>query len=153
MKILLLKKIICRRCGQIFHSCQHCWRGQAYCSDACQRAAQSESHRKSQQKYRQTQKGKERHRQAERRRRLRQNKKTMDDASSTPDIDHATVCPESIIYPPYCHFCGKTGSIVDHFPRRGYRGRYFDTFVASIPDKGGWYDTKKTAYQRPCPKN
>jgi hypothetical protein len=72
----------------------------------------------------------------------------MDDASSTPDNDHATVCPDTIISPPCCHFCGRTGSIVDHFPRRGYGGRYFDTFMASIPVKVGWYDTKKTTYQR-----
>ncbi len=120
MKTLLLKKIFCKFCGQIFHVCHSCWRGQAYCSDACRQIARLMSRRIAQQKYRQTKKGKERHRQAERRRRLRRYKKTMDDPSSTSDIDHATVSPNAIISPPCCHFCGKTGSIVDHFPRRGY---------------------------------
>lgn len=137
MKILLLKEISCKWCQQVFHVCQHCWRGQAYCSDTCRQAAQSESRRKAQQKYRQTQKGKESHRQAERRRRMRQGKKTMDDPSSTPDVDYAKVHLNSIIFPPCCHFCGKTGSIVGHFPRRGYGGRYLDTFAASIVSMGG----------------
>lgn len=146
MKSIFLKEIVCRRCGRIFHICQSCWRGQAYCSDGCRKAAKSESHRKSQQKYRQTEKGKERHRQAERRRRLRNNKKTMDDPCSTPVVEHVIVSPSSIILPPFCHFCGKTGSVVDHFPRRGYGGRYFDTFPASFTATGGFHDSKKTAY-------
>ncbi len=71
MEIILLKAVSCRRCDRTFYICWSCWRGQAYCCEACRRNSQREAHRLAQQRYRQTAKGREAHRQAERRRRIR----------------------------------------------------------------------------------
>ena len=132
-----LKIIRCRCCSQIFHVCQSCWRGQAYCCDGCRLAAQRMIHRRAQKKYRQTEKGKEAHREWERMRRMRNYKKTVDDAGSTPDIDHDKLPVNSPFTTGCCHFCGKTGMIVDHFPRRGYGGRYVVVNAASLYLHGG----------------
>lgn len=130
--MVLLKRIECKRCSIDFFVCHSCWRGQAYCSEDCRDAARREAHRKAQQKYRQTERGREAHRQQEKRRRLQRSKKTMDDTSSTPGLNHDNF-PEvlsSVI--PCCRFCGKTGQIVDHFPRRGYGNRYENPFGANL---------------------
>ena len=119
----LLKQIRCKCCARIFYVCQHCWRGQVYCSAVCRREFQRRAHCRAQQKYRRTAKGKKRHQQAERRRRMRQGKKTMDDTPSTAAADCATVRANRLVC---CRFCGQSGPIVDHFPRRGYAGTYLD---------------------------
>jgi len=123
MKMVLLKRVECRRCAQIFYVCRSCWRGQAYCCQECRRAAQKEASCKAQQKYRQTVKGKQAHCQQEKNRRLRQSKKTMDDASTNPGMIHDNVSSKPDCTGPCCHFCGKIGQIVNFFPRRGYAGR------------------------------
>ncbi len=121
--MVLLKRIECKRCSLEFLICRSCWRGQAYCSEACRQIAQKEGHCIAQHKYRQTEKGKKAHRQQEKRRRQRNSKKTVDDASSTPGLVHDNV-KASLLFPnPCCCFCGKTGQIVDDFPRKGYGGR------------------------------
>jgi len=77
--------VICRCCKKPFCVCQRCWRGQAYCSDACRRAGYLQSHRKAQHRYRQTENGKKVHRLAENRRRqtkLFSDSKNMDDGTS-----------------------------------------------------------------------
>ncbi len=123
MEIVLLIRIECRRCAQIFNVCRSCWRGQAYCCQKCRLTAQKEAHRKAQKKYRQTLKGKETHRLQERNRRLRQSKKNMDDATTNPDTIHDNVLSKPADTGSYCHFCGKIGHIVDVFPWREYAGR------------------------------
>jgi hypothetical protein len=83
-----------------------------------------------QQRYRQTEKGKKSHRLAENRRRHRKinpPSKKMDDATTRSPFDWAMValrkknlvgfCPD---LKGRCHFCGRMGVIVSHFPRRGY---------------------------------
>ena len=142
MKTLLLKEIRCKWCGQIFYVCQHCWRGQAYCSDVCRQSSQRQSRRRAQQKYRRTEKGKRRHREAEKRRRIRQNKKTVDDASSTPDPDHDKVEQNPEIVAACCRFCGKPGRIVKNFPRRSYGRAKFEPVIC----RRAYFDTKATAY-------
>lgn len=127
MEIVLLIRIECRHCGQIFYVCRSCWRGQAYCCQECCQAAQKESHRKAQRKYRQTSKGKEAHRLQERNRRLRQSEKTMDDATTNPDMIHDNVLSDPDFTGPCCQFCGKTGQIVEFFPWREYAGRSVKT--------------------------
>ena len=125
-----LIRVFCRWCNIGFCVCRCCWRGQAYCSDVCRNAARRASHRKAQQRYRQTEKGKKSHRLAENRRRHRKNKplsKKMDDATTRTPFDWAMValrkenlvgfCPD---LKSRCHFCGRMGVIVSHFPRRGY---------------------------------
>lgn len=123
MEIILLIHIECRRCAQHFYVCRSCWRGQAYCCQQCRKAAQREARRKAQKKYRQTPKGKETHRLQERNRRLRQYEKTMDDATTNPDMIHDIVLSKPIDTASCCHFCGKIGHIVDFFPWREYAGR------------------------------
>ena len=142
MTNLLLKKIRCRWCGHFFYVCQHCWRGQAYCSCSCRLFSQRQSRRLAQQKYRRTEKGKCRHREAEKRRRMRQNEKTMDDASSTPDPGHAKVAWNPNIIGVCCRFCGKPGRIVKKFPRRSYGRRQFEPVTC----RRAYHDTKATAY-------
>ena len=149
MKNLLLKKNICKRCGNIFHVCKSCWRGQAYCSDACRTAAKSEAHRKNQQKYSSTKNGKQvRALAASRRRRLSHSKKNVADTPSTPVSDHVKRNYQgSTTLLPHCLFCGKTGSIVDHFSRCGYGRRHCDTFEGIFTATGGYYDTKTSDYK------
>lgn len=143
---LLLITVRCKWCSLVFDVCRSCWHGQCYCCDGCRDAAQSASHRNAQARYRLTVKGKEAHRQAERRRRLRQSKKTMDDAGTTPPAGYVTQAPK--IVRSRCHFCGRPGFAVDHFPRRGY-GR------AALQRPGLYgarYDTKRTHCPPPCQK-
>jgi hypothetical protein len=137
MVVVLLKRIECKRCLFELFICRSCWRGQAYCSQACRQAAQKESHCIAQQKYRQTEKGKEAHRQQEKRRRLRNSKKTVDDASSTPGLAHDNVCANLLFTTPCCSFCGKTGQVIDHFPRQGYGRRYENIDLPSTYLHGG----------------
>lgn len=127
MEIVLLIRIDCRRCAQIFHVCRSCWRGQAYCCLECRLSAQREAHRKAQRKYRQTSKGKQTHRLQEKNRRLRQSKKTMDDATTNPNMIHDNILSKPVYTGSCCHFCGKTGHIVDFFPWREYAGRTVKT--------------------------
>jgi len=149
MKNLLLKEITCKRCGTIFHVCKSCWRGQAYCSDACRTAAKSKAHRKTQQKYSRTINGKKvRALAASRRRRLGHSKKTVADTPSTPVGDHVKRnYQDSATLLPHCLFCGKTGSIVDHFPRRGYVRCHCDTFEGIFTATGGYYGRKTSDFK------
>jgi hypothetical protein len=131
MEITLLKAVACRRCARIFYICRSCWRGQAYCCDACRQTSQREAHRRAQKKYRQTLKGREAHRQAERRRRMHDPQKTVADASSTPALEHDKLPQDIPFIVPCCHFCGERGVVVAHFPRRGYGRRYSERSVSS----------------------
>jgi hypothetical protein len=124
MEITLLKTVSCRRCARIFYICRSCWRGQAYCCEACRQACRREAHRQAQKKYRQTLKGREAHRQAERRRRMQDKQKSVADASSTPALEHDKLPQDAPFIDPCCHFCGARGTVVPHFPRRGYGRRY-----------------------------
>ena len=130
MPILFLRQIRCRWCGFVFYVCQHCWRGQAYCSDECRIAGTRHNHREAQRRYRQTPKGKKAHRESENRRRYglsQKNQKNMDDASSTV---LPTWCMRLLLRvrnrilhakrARCCLFCGSSGQIVEQFPRRGY---------------------------------
>ena len=123
MEIILLKTVSCRWCGRTFHICRSCWRGQAYCRDSCRRNSKRKAHRLAQQRYRRTTKGREAHRQAARRRRMQVSEKTVADASSTPTPEHDRLPQNHPFTNPCCHFCGRKGVIVDHFPRRGYGKR------------------------------
>jgi len=50
--------------------------------------------------------------------------KTVADASSTPPLDHDKFPQDALFIDTCCHFCGARGTVVPHFPRRGYGGRY-----------------------------
>lgn len=130
---MLLVQINCSLCGLRFSICRRCWRGQAYCSDECRSAGGNLSHREAQRRYRRTSKGRRAHREAERRRRMRLIKKTVDDGTSTVhSLQYKISSPYGKSFRRYfrrririgrrsrCHFCGKYGTVVDRFPRRGY---------------------------------
>lgn len=130
MCLHLLKTLSCRYCGFTFYLCRSCWRGQAYCCEICRITARKLARRKSQRRYRQTQKGKKRHCEGERRRRIRRTLKSVDDQSSTPAPTCATSldrplpllsrpAPSSVAQP-CCQICGKTGRAVTNFPPRPY---------------------------------
>jgi len=121
---IFLKEIKCRWCGKVFFVCQACWHGQAYCSEHCRNTAQKKAHNEAQKRYRQTVKGKKAHQEGERRRRLGLLKKNMDDRGTTPPCDHDTISKDLSSMTPCCHFCGKKGIVVEHFPHREYGGRY-----------------------------
>lgn len=140
MEIILLKAVSCSRCARIFYICQSCWRGQAYCCDACRQASQQEAHCLTQRKYRQTAKGRETHRQAERRRRMHDPQKTVADTSSIPASEHDRLPPDRPFIVPCCHFCGEKGVVVEHFPRRGYGRRNSVTDIKSFCYPGGAHD-------------
>jgi hypothetical protein len=134
---LELISVFCRWCQIGFCVCRCCWRGQAYCCDACRLSASRASHRKAQRRYRQTEKGRRAHQKAENRRRHSKNpshQKNMDDASSTPSVCRYKVAAKKesgAMNMPfgqgYCHFCGRSGVIVSRFPRKGYGKRRFET--------------------------
>ena len=81
---VLLIEIECRHCKTCFVMCRECYRGHVYCGTACRIKAQKISHRRSQKKYRRTEKGKTAHRENEKKRRLGRVKKTMADATTRP---------------------------------------------------------------------
>ena len=125
-----LISVFCRWCNAGFCVCRRCWRGQAYCSNECRKAAKRKSHREAQRRYRQTEKGKKAHRLAENRRRKRKKRlrrNNMDDACSTspPAMGYRTPHKEKkVTFHSHllnqCHFCGRIGEIVPQFPRRAY---------------------------------
>lgn len=133
--MLKLIGVICRWCKTAFSVCRRCFRGQVYCSDACRIAGNRRSHRKAQQRYRQTPKGKKSHSLTENRRRHRKNaptSKKMDDQTTSPPFFRIRVSvrkKNSALFEPdfpsRCHFCGRPGRIVPHFPRRKYATRVF----------------------------
>lgn len=120
---MYLRYFSCKHCRLLFAICQSCYRRQIYCCQSCRIEGQRLLHRQAQKRYRQTVKGREAHRQAERRRRMRKsvkNKKTVDDASSTPTKSHATLPLIEHFLVQQCHFCGCPGVLVYKFARRGY---------------------------------
>jgi len=127
MPALLLREIQCRCCKLVFFICRRCFRGQAYCSDACRLFGRLKNHRQAQRRYRQTEKGKKAHREAENRRRYGLTQKKMDDLSST-SLPARCINPITAVKNRLwimgatvrCHFCGSLGHLVDQFPRRGY---------------------------------
>jgi len=120
--ILLLVEVCCRECGLQFYVCRRCWRGQAYCREACRRLGQRRVHREAQRRYRQSQKGKRAHRQGENRRRhgwSTKNEKKMDDHTSRGWASHGIgFSISSAFLRERCHFCGCRGRVVERFPRR-----------------------------------
>ncbi len=135
VEFLPLISVSCRWCKVIFCVCRCCWRGQAYCSSQCRKAARGASHRQAQRRYRQSAKGRRAHCLSENRRRHRKNQsafKNMDDQPSTQGASgYMSVFKNAkdVSFLPdqhgYCHFCGRRGIIVSEFVRRRYgKGSY-----------------------------
>ncbi len=129
MEPILLCEFECAHCRHLFYQCRGCYRGHKYCSDQCRKTAQRQSHRQAQRQYRQTEKGRAAHRKAERRRRLGKSRKkirsekTMADEGTTTALSQTTLCSTVSNQTPHCRFCGVRGTVVSHFPRRGYGSR------------------------------
>lgn len=137
----------CNNCHIKFFVCRSCRnQGQTYCSKKCSRVYRDMNHRKSQSKYRTSEKGKKKNKINERRRRKRLRKeKSVADRGTTLDRFGCKISPscsgsysdqpdaDAVVYRQdfstqagksrtgRCHFCGTVGTIVDKFPRRGYK--------------------------------
>ena len=96
-------EVCCKQCQAKFSVCRHCWCGQRYCSRTCSSEARDYSHRISQAKYAQTQKGKESQRKRQRRYRLKRTKEKRETEQSTADL-FETLKPISRRW--FCLFCG-----------------------------------------------
>ena len=132
-----LLEITCRWCARRFCICRRCWRGHRYCSEQCREAAKLESHRESQRRYRQTEKGRKNHREGEKRRRMGLSKKheeIVDDAGTTrvyrrhrmesDELKDSIARARRLGYRVCrCHVCGRWGVVVQRFGRRGYGRR------------------------------
>jgi len=82
-------------------------------------------HREAQRTYRQTAKGKKTHREYEEKRRIKKNKKTVADETTTPREARDIEPPERPGNRLRCLFCGLSGIVVAQFPRRAYGGKVF----------------------------
>ena len=126
-KVFLLE-ITCRWCGHTFFICQSCWRGQAYCSNACRVFGYRKKKQERQRKYRSSPKGKKTHRKNENKRKNRQSRKKVGDATSNTIPPLISCPPNSFPNTFCCHCCGKTGVIVSQFPRQRYGRTYYTDF-------------------------
>ncbi len=132
----------------MFNTCRSCWHGQAYCSQECQTKARLKQCREAQARFRNTAAGREAHAELERERR-RKKKEGITPSEQTESRDtykknvscvanQGSIPPqtsvtlenrvdfmefESSFQPGHigmCQFCGKVGTIVSQFERRGY---------------------------------
>lgn len=141
IEIFELIEICCKNCQITFFVCRSCRsKGQTYCSKECSRAYMRVTHRKTQSKYRRSKKGKKKNKINERRRResLRKQKSVADRGTTLGSFE-CKILPSCSYQPDVdvyrqdfsvqtgkhrtgrCHFCGAVGTIVDKFPRRGYK--------------------------------
>jgi hypothetical protein len=74
---------------------------------------------------------------------LKQSKKSGDATSNTESsVLHS---PEiQFAQQPCCHFCGRNGIVVDHFPRRRYGNSDSAVFNNNFHPPRGHYDTKNS---------
>jgi len=113
---IFLREIECKHCHNPFFICQSCYRGHVYCSDACRTESQAEAHRKSQSKYRTSNKGREANSEGAKRRRMGKNQKNEKSVADDSFISPSPVLPYYPTFPnmrPRCRFCGSYGVIVD----------------------------------------
>ena len=148
-KIFELIQIRCRECGVYFCICRRCYRGQAYCCEACRVKGYRSRHREAQKRYRGEKKGKQKRCELEKNRRWRmyveneksiENKKPKDEKEDCDGniqalyTQYTQPCSFASEYKVpakrkrlgengYCHLCGAEGIIVEKFPRRGYDNR------------------------------
>ena len=132
MAEVFLLEISCPWCGELFHICHSCWRGQVYCSAVCRINGYRRNRQRRQRKYRQSEKGKRTHRRNENKRKIRLASKKVGDAPSNTIPSLIFSSSNRYTKSPCCHFCGQKGKIVTTFPRRRY-GRSPDR--CSVPQK------------------
>ncbi len=122
----------CKFCDLIFLVCQCCDKRYVYCCDECREISRTIAHRRVQSKYRTSPKGKKTNRLGAQKRRIQSNQKPPQPCQIEPDeksvADRGTILPK--LYDmvvslfsdkePRCHFCKTKGTVVKHFPPRGY---------------------------------
>ncbi len=130
---VFLLETTCRWCGQSFHICHSCWRGQGYCSDVCRIKGYRRNRQSRQRKYRQSETGKKTHRRNENNRKKRLASKKVGDAPSNTIPSLISSSSNRYSNSPCCHFCGQKGRIVTNFPRRRY-GRSPETCLPPLSE-------------------
>ena len=136
---VVLRQRICRGsgCHAVFWICQHCDRGQRYCSPACRTEARHRQHRAANHRYQQSLEGRLDHRDRQQQYRERRCRPRVTDQSSLSVISPAPFgCEETIAMPATvplpmappsrldervdvwlrCSICGRPGRFVDPFP-------------------------------------
>lgn len=144
---VLLIRIRCKTCQLIFYLCRSCFRGQVYCCDGCRSVSTRKAHRQAQSLYRTSDKGRQANRIAAKRRRMKKREKSVADEGSIPQANYAMLPPASVLKKVVCLFCGISGRVVAHFPRRGYSSR----FAAGDPvftNKAGLIESKPISWRR-----
>ena len=137
---VVLRQRVCRgsRCHAVFWICQHCDRGQRYCSSACRAAARLQQRRCANSRHQRSREGRLDHRDRQREYRRRQTPGHVTDqgslsilspapsrcgtSGSTPiaisPLADASIWPEKRPVPFLrCILCGRSGYWVDPFPR------------------------------------
>jgi len=137
---VVLRQRICRGegCHAVFWICEHCDRGQQYCSPACRVAARRQQRRRANRRYQQSPEGRQDHRDRQQEYRRRQCQTRVTDQSSAAILSPALLpcgskeatpragsklsdvpaCrPQPSIHLLCCVICGRRGDWVDPFPR------------------------------------
>lgn len=78
-----LVELICRRCSGKFELCRSCYRGQAYCGDACRQAARRDSIVRARGRYASSRRGRLKHQDRQNHYRRESRKRNVTDHSST----------------------------------------------------------------------
>ena len=108
-KIYGIEKI-CPRCRSRFTICQHCWRGQKYCSPQCSKASRQEKLRINNQRYRSSSKGRifARLRQLKFRQKIKKIKNVTDQSTNNYEqkINSALKIMNKVLLKRHCFHCG-----------------------------------------------
>ena len=122
-------------CHAVFWLCPHCDRGHRYCSQACRATARQQQRRSANRRHQQSQEGRLDHRDRQREYRCRQTQARVTDQPSPPiTFPASSRCgvndppsPGLACLPRWpesrldlclcCRICGRTGRLVDPFPR------------------------------------
>lgn len=137
---VVLRQRICRgnECHAVFWICEHCDRGQRYCSPDCRIAARLDQRRRANRRYQQSPEGRQDHRDRQQQYRRRQCQTRVTDQSSASILSPALLpcgsterapqaestqaniagwLPRPSTLRPRCVICGRRGYWVDPFPR------------------------------------
>lgn len=121
-----LVKVPCGCCCRIFYICRRCYRNHVYCSKECRRAAYLQQHRLAEREYRKSENGKGNHRKSEKLRRGRSKMQRVISVASKTCACLSMMIQSLFIEgngrekKGHCIHCGREGTIVEEFPRRGY---------------------------------
>jgi hypothetical protein len=114
-----------QKCGMIFYICQHCYRGQVYCSQECRQESFQQKRREANRRYQRSAEARADHRERQRAYRLREAQKKRDRSWFKPTTECANIGPPEpnaakktirtlgrTGHLVCCRFCGRSGSLV-----------------------------------------